>query len=211
MKHFFAALAAFLLCISLFAQTKMAIKGGYNYSTARAYFTEIKQGTGFKSGGGLGILFKADFDGVLHFSPSIMVNQRGYSIKPLSGSIKKYDNTITYLDLYPGLSLDFPIKGNEEKTFVVGFGPQISFAATGTEKTTDAAGVITKSKMKFSTTGNYGVGDIGMNASIGIQINKLMVEAKYCHGLASINNEEEFDGRNIRNRMFSLNIGYFFK
>jgi hypothetical protein len=40
---------------------------------------------------------------------------------------------------------------------------------------------------------------------------KIFVEASYMHGLASVNNNEENDQRNIQNRMLSLNIGYYFR
>lgn len=211
MKYSIAALAAFILSAAVHAQTRIAVKGGYNYSTARAYFNSVKQGTGYKSGFAIGAMCKAEFEGALHFSPSVMLNQRGYIINPTAGAIKKYDNSITYLDIYPAFSLDFKL-GSDEKVFAVDFGPQFSLAAFGKEKTTDAvSGLTTKSKMIFKITGGYGLLDVGVNGGVGLHLNKFLVEARYFHGLVSINNEEEFDQRNIRNRMISLNIGYYLK
>jgi hypothetical protein len=40
---------------------------------------------------------------------------------------------------------------------------------------------------------------------------KTFIETSYYLGLANINNQEETDGRNIRHRMLSLSIGYYFK
>ena len=59
--------------------------------------------------------------------------------------------------------------------------------------------------------GGYGWFDLSLTAGIFYHFNKTFVEVAYTTGLANINNNEEFDGRNIRNRMLSLNIGYYFK
>jgi hypothetical protein len=209
MKKIIAALAAFILLQNTIAQNKLAVKGGYNYSTARAYFDGKKQTTGFKSGYGLGLLFKTNIEGILHFSPGLTINKRGYTIEPSTGPVKKYDNDITYIDLYPGLSLDIPMK--KDNFFILDVGPQFGFTNFGNEKTTDAMGAVTSAKMQFSLSGSYGIADVGMNGGIGVSVNKFLVELKYYHGLSSINNEEEFDKRNIRNRMISFCVGYFFK
>ena len=65
--------------------------------------------------------------------------------------------------------------------------------------------------MKFALSGNYGFIDMGVGGSLGFHTNKLLIEAGYQMGLANINNNVENDFRNIQNRMFSLQIGYFLK
>jgi hypothetical protein len=207
MRKITAAFAAFVLFAPATAQVKLAIKGGYNLTTARALYAGAKQPSDFTSGYGLGALLKMPFDGVLHFSPSVMVNKKGFIIKPIAGTNKKEQYAITYVDLIPALSVDFE-KGNN--SFVISLGPVISLTNFGKLKTTDNNGVTTSQKIKFGY-GNLGWFDIGLNASIGYHIKKVFVELGYTNGLASINNNEELDQRNIRNRMISLNIGYYFK
>jgi Outer membrane protein beta-barrel domain len=207
MRKITAALAAFVLLASATAQVKLAVKGGYNLATSRAVYSGVKQSTGFTNGYGIGALVKMPFDGILHFSPSVMINKRGFIIKPLTGTNVKEQYAITYVDLIPSLSIDFE-KG--ENSFVISLGPDIAFTNFGKLKTTGNNGVTTSQKIKFGY-GSIGWFDIGLNASIGYHMKKVFVELGYMNGLASINNNEELDQRNIRNRMLSLNIGYYFK
>jgi Outer membrane protein beta-barrel domain len=206
MRKITAALAAFVLFASATAQVKLAVKGGWNYSTTRAVYADVKQPTGFTNGYGIGALLKMPFDGVLHFSPSVMVNKRGFIIKP-SGTNTKEQYSLFYVDLIPSLSVDFK-KG--DNSFVISLGPDIAITNFGKLKVTGSNGVTTSQNIKFGY-GSIGWFDIGLAASIGYHMKKVFVEVGYMNGFASINNNEELDQRNIRNRMISLNIGYYFK
>jgi len=208
MKLLFSIALVLSCCFSSIAQTKIAIKAGFNYSTARAYFNDVKQSTGFVPGANLAIQLKTEFDGPLHFSPYIAYSNRGYVIKSKNATGDKTRNSIHYIDVAPVLSLDFVTGSN--KSFVIGFGPLAGLAIAGTEKTT-IAGVTTSQKMRFTTSKDYGLFDLGLHTSLGYHFNKLFVEVAYQYGFASINNNEEIDKRNIRNRTFSLNIGYFIR
>ena len=207
MKKCIALLCALILIKTIAAQVKVAVKGGWNYSTARAVYSGVKQPNEFTFGYGIGMLAKVPFDGVLHFSPSVMINKRGFIIKPLTGTNKTEQYSITYLDLIPSLSVDFP---NKDKSLAISLGPVFGFTNFGKIKATTTSYVTTTEKLKFGF-GELGWFDLGLNASVGYHMKKVFVEVGYMHGLASINNNEETDQRNIRNRMLSLNIGYYFK
>lgn len=196
-----------LFFYSLSAQVKVGIKGGWNYSTVRAVYAGVKQSTEFTFGYGAGIFAKIPFDGALHFSPSVMINKRGFIVKPKSGTNAKEQYSITYLDLIPSLSMDFPSADN---SFSISLGPNFGFTNFGKLKATDNNNVTTTQKLKFGY-GELGWFDLGLNASVGYHMKKFFIEAGYMHGFASINNNEEADQRNMRNRMISLNIGYYFK
>jgi Outer membrane protein beta-barrel domain len=206
MRKITAALAAFVLFASATAQVKLAVKGGYNLTTARAVYAGAKQSTGFTNGYGIGALLKMPFDGVLHFSPSVMVNKKGFIIKP-AGTNTKEQYSLFYVDLIPSVSVDFEKGGN---SFVISLGPDIAITNFGKLKTTGANGVTTSQNLKFGY-GEIGWFDIGLNASVAYHMKKVFVELGYTNGLASINNNEELDQRNIRNRMLSFNIGYYLK
>lgn len=208
MKPLFCIAAMTALFFSSAAQTKIAIKGGFNYSTSKASFNGEKQSTGYVPGGNLAIQLKTDFDGPLHFSPYIAYTTRGYIIKSGNATGDKTRNFIHYIDLAPVLSLDFHTGHNN--SFVIGVGPIAGLAIAGTEKTT-LSGVTSSAKMHFSTSSDYGLFDLGMHTSLGYHFNKLFVELAYQYGFASINNNEENDKKNIQNRTLSLNIGYYFK
>ncbi len=205
-----------ILCISLFllcsfyaeAQTNIAIKAGFNYSTARAYFSGQKQSTDFVPGANLGLQLKTAFDGLLHFSPMITYSSRGYIIKSGNATADKTQNIIHYVDVAPLLSLDFATAKNN--SLVVAFGPVAGLAIAGKEKIT-VSGISSTSNMKFSTSKNYGLFDLALHTSIGYHLKKMFIEVAWQHGLASINNNEENDKRNIRNRTISLNFGYVIK
>lgn len=208
MKKYILAIALCIVSVTAFAQTKVAIKGGYTYSTAKVSQYEIAKPSGYNSGYGLGVLFKAPFDGYLHFSPCIMYNRRGFNYKQQSTPDSAFSNTIHYLDIVPALSIDFPT--GKQSAFVLSAGFNISVGIAGTEKLT-ANGVTTSKKMNFDISSNYGLFDLGLNTSVGYHFEKFLIEAGYNLGLADINNQHDKDGRNIRNRMLSFSIGYYFK
>ncbi len=208
MKRSLAATLLCFACMAVTAQVKIGIKGGMSYTGGKAVYNGVGQSVSYTPDFGLGAMAKVPFDGALHFSPSVMISKRGFSINNPAGSAnKKEQYGITYLDLVPALSTDFE-KGNN--AFSIGLGPVFGFTNFGKLKITDSAGVKGTQNLKFGY-GAYGWFDLGLNASIGARFSKFMVEAVYYHGLANINNLEEFDGRNMQHRSFSLNIGYYFK
>lgn len=215
MKKIYLLIVLVISVTIVSAQTKIAVKAGWNVSTARVHYMDepnqkdIKQPNFYKNGFGIAVLFKTQFDDILHFSPTIGYNLRGYSYKPVSGDTSEYDNTIHYIDIVPALSADFPV-GERKNTFVISAGPQLGIAVAGTEKIT-RAGVTTSKKMKINVDGEYGMFDLGISTGIGFHTPKMFVEAGFQLGLANINNDFELDGRNIRNRMLSLSFGYYLK
>ncbi len=207
MKKILVVLLAGIVFQQSFAQNKVAIKAGYNYAFVKATYSGVKQPYDAKSGFGVAALIKIPFDGVLHFSPFVGYNMRGFTIKPKTGSIKKEEFTLHYLDIVPALSLDFPVNDN---AFVISAGPYLGITNFGHLKNTDENGAVQSGKIKFGYD-SYGWFDVGLSTSIGYHMKKFFIEAGYTHGFACINNNEEFDGRNIQNRMLSLNFGYYFK
>lgn len=208
MKHLLTTFLASTCFYFSFAQTKLALKGGFNYSTARAYFNQVKQSTGYVPGGNFTIQLKTVFEGSLHFSPYISYTTRGYIINAANNPNDKTQNFIHYIDMSPVLSIDFVNSMNNR--LVIGVGPVASLALAGREKTT-ISGVTSSNKMRFSTSSDYGLFDMGIHTSIGCHFKKFLIEAAYQYGFASINNNEERDKKNIRNRTFSLNLGYYIK
>jgi len=201
-----AALSAFLF-FAANAQTHIMVRGGFNYSTARAYYNDVKQSVDFVPGGHIALQVKTVFEGLLHFSPYVGYSNRGFIIRSKANG-DQTRNFIHYIDMAALLSFD--LAAGNKNHFVIAAGPVASMAISGKEKTT-IAGVSTTSKMKFSTTANYGLFDFGAQASIGYHFKKIFVEAAYQYGLANINNNAERDKRNIQNRTLSLNIGYYIR
>jgi hypothetical protein len=207
MKKIIIAVIVLMYSDCIIAQVKVGIKGSWNYSSARAVYSGMKQSTGFISGYGAGVSAKIPFDGALHFSPSVMINRRGFIVKPSAGTNIKEQYGITYLDIIPALSTDFSHGSN---SFSIGIGPDFGFTNFGKLKATNSSNVTTSEKLKFGFT-HYGWFDLGFQASAGYHMKKTFIEVGYLLGLASINNNEEIDQRNIRNRVLSLSVGYYLR
>ena len=207
MKKIFITGISFFIWSSIYAQTNLGIKAGYNYSTAKVLVNGTDQKTSYVSGYGAAIMFKTWFDGVLHFSPYIAYNRRGHSYTPGGTDIKKIENIIHYIDVVPILSFDFPV--TTQQTFIVGFGPVVGFALTGKEKTTAVNGTVTKKNMVFGF-GDYGRYDAGLTANAGYRWNKYLLEVSYLYSLTDMENNED-NPRDIRNRMINLSLGYYFR
>lgn len=206
MRLFMAAFAASLLCLNATAQTKIALKAGPTYSTSVVTVHGVKQSSSYKPGVGLGVQFDVPFDGPLHFSPYAAYNMRA-STTQYAATGAKVQTTLHYLDLAPGISVH--LKAPQENAFVIGFSPVLGLTNFGNRKTT-LNGTTTSEKIKF---GYEGIGwfDLGLTGSLGYHFKKIFIQANYYHGLTNINNNEEFDGTNIKNRMFSLQLGYQLK
>ncbi len=158
-------------------------------------------------GANLGIQLNTVFEGILHFTPAISYQNRGFIINDKTNNSKK-SHFIHYVDLAPLLSI-FINKGKKHQLSICA-GPVASLAISGTEKTT-VNGSSSRQKMKFSTTNNYGLFDFSLQAGAGYHLKKWYFEAVYLHGLANINNNVSLDNMNIRNRTISINLGYYFK
>ena len=203
----FCVMVFVLMLLNTSGQTRFAVKAGWDMSTARVYLNDIKQPNQYKNGFNIALQMKVPFDVNLFFTPFIAFSSRGYTYLPTTDSVSKYDNTIHYLDFVPALSYDFHTGKN---LLTISMGPEISYALDGTEKTT-IAGQTGSKKMPFAIDGDYGIFDLGFNWGISYHFKKVFIEAAYQLGCANINNNVDIDGRNIRNRMFCVNLGYYLK
>lgn len=190
------------------AQTKIALRAGYNHSSARILLNTIKQKTGYVPGINLGLQVKTSFEPPLHFTALLSYNLRGYTYAVINSPVQKVETQIHYANLAPLISYDIATRENQHFTLTTG--PMAGLAISGTQKTTEA-GVTTSSKMKFSTSADYGLFDLAIYNSIGYHFNKIFVEASYHLGFVSINNNEETDFTNIKNRGFGLSLGYYIR
>lgn len=195
-----------LLFTSSFAQ-RFGIKGGINYSNARVYDSATKINAGYKPGATLGVMADFEFDGPLHFTPSVMYSMKGYTFKPIKGTREKVSTTLHYIDLGAILTLRIPAL---HKGFAVSAGPTASFAISGKEKITEN-GVTTSSKIGFSLVKDYGFYDMGMFMGTSYSFSDCMIQAGYQVNFINHNNNAESDQLNIRNRTISLTFGYFLR
>ncbi len=208
MKHLVLSAVLMITLSAATAQTRLAIKAGYNHNTARIHIRDVKQPTGNQPGINLGLQLKADFEPPLHFTGLVSYNMRGFTLTPLASDTDKLETKMHYLNLAPMLSYDIATGKTEHITFTAG--PMAGLGISGTQKIT-TAGVVNSSKMNFSTAVNYGLFDLAIYSSVGYHFNKVFLEASYYLGFVSINNNEEGDRTNIKNRGLGVSLGYYLR
>ncbi|MES1223723.1 MAG: porin family protein [Bacteroidota bacterium] len=199
-----------LLCISVCAgaQLHWAIKAGGQSSTASYKVDGVKISTNSIIGFNAGIVTKVYFDDKLAFVSGIQYSSRGYKVKTLPGdTLKTY--RLNYADIPVILQIDLSAKRGEG--FYCKVGPSVGVGISGKEIYTGANGMQVRNKAILSVTGNhFGMFDAAMNAALGYSFaGKFFAEAAFAYGIGNINNDPT--GPNIKTRVLSLNVGYFFR
>jgi hypothetical protein len=207
MKYFIIGSFALLLSLSSLAQTDFAVSAGYNYNTARVHRLNTKQPTGYVPGFNIGLRLKTGFEPPLHFVAMLSYTQRGFSLDQPGNDTTRLKTNIHYVDIAPMLNFDFNVGNNNKFSLIAG--PVLGIALSGKQKIT-IDDVTSTSSMKFSISNNYGLFNVGILTGLSYQFNKIFIEGTYHLGVTSINNNEEFDNKNIKNRGFALNMGYWF-
>ena len=198
------------LCLSLYAHTQihLAIKAGPQTATARysrmGQKISTKQITGFNAG----VLGKVYFDDRVAFVTGLQYNARGFTVNTLPGDTQRTYH-LNYLDIPILLQIDFSKQKN--KGLYCRVGPVLGIGLGGKEIYTGSSGNEIRRKAVMSVTGNYfGLFDASLNAMLGIHITPhLFAEAAYSYGIGNINNDP--DGPNIKSRVLSAGLGWWFK
>ena len=208
MKYLIAGCLFLLASLSTVAQTELAVHAGYNHNTASVDIAGKKQSTGYLPGIHIGGRIKTGFEPPLYFVGMLSYNLRGFVLKPSVGDTSRLEARIHYIDIAPMLNYDFKLNANNKIGIIVG--PAIGVALSGKQKITED-GATRNEQMKLSFSNNYGYVNVGIQAGLNYQFNKMFLEGTYHLGVTSINNNEEFDDTNIKNRGFAISLGYWFK
>ena len=189
------------------SQTHIGVEAGYTSSTARIVVNNIKQKSGYRNGFATAVLVDVPFEGKIHFTSSIGYQRTGYQAFYDSGSIKYTENNIHFISFSAGLSLNFPV--GKKSTFIIGFAPVLSTPFSGKEKSIYRNDSVSNDKLIFAF-GDYGVFDLGLKGNIGFKVKNILLDIGWFEGLTNLDTNEA-NLRNIRDRIFSFSIGYFFK
>lgn len=199
-----------LLCVSFFssAQIHLAFKAGGQINTASYKTAEVKNSTSSIAGFNAGILAKIYFDDKAAFVTGLQYNGKGYTVIDTVGKPGK-TYRLNYIDIPILLQIDLSKKRGGG--FYCKVGPSIGIGISGKQTYTDSDGKFVSNKVVMSVTGNHlGAFDASMNAALGYSFaKKLFAEAGYAYGIGNINNDP--DGANIKSRVVSLSIGYYFR
>jgi hypothetical protein len=199
-----------LMCLSLYAgaQIHWALKAGAQISTASFKRDGAKISTGSIAGFNAGFLATIYFDDKVAFVTGLQYNTKGYSVTDTIGKPQK-TYRLNYADIPILLQIDLSKKRG--KGFYCKAGPSIGVGLNGRETYTTMDGMNVRNKAILSITGNhFGLFDASLNAALGYSLaQKFFVEAAYAHGIGNINNNP--DGPNIKTRVASVSIGYYFR
>jgi len=198
-----------LLCISIYAgaQVHYAFKAGAQLSAANYKRDGKKISTSSIPGFNAGILAKVYFDDRVAFVTGMSYSSQGYKVNTLPGdTLKTYRLNYAVVPLM--IQFDFQ---KRSQGFYCKFGPTLGIGISGREIYTGMNGQQIRNKAILSVTGNhFGLFDASMNAALGCSFTKsFFAEVLYAYGIGNINNDP--DGPNIKTRVASINVGYFFR
>ncbi|MEP6749451.1 MAG: porin family protein [Bacteroidota bacterium] len=199
-----------LLCLGLCANAQIhwAIKAGAQISSANYKANGSTISTGTIIGFNAGILTKVYFDDKVAFVSGLHYSAEGYSIITAPGEPRK-TYRLNYADI--PVMVQFDLSKTRGSGFYCKAGPSVSVGISGKEIYTDMNGMRVHNQAILSLTGNhFGLFNASMNAALGYSFTqKFFAEASYAYGIGNIDNDP--DGPNIKTRVASLSVGYFFR
>jgi hypothetical protein len=199
-----------LLCLSLCAgaQVHWALKAGGQISSASYKADGNKISTNCIAGFNAGILAKIYFDDKVAFVTGLQYNAKGYSIITVPSDPRK-TYRLNYADI--PVMVQFDLSKTRGGGWYCKAGPSVSVGVSGKEIYTDKNGMQVRNQAVLSVTGNhFGLFDASLNAALGYSFTqKFFAEAAYAYGIGNIDNDP--DGANIKTRVVSISIGYFFR
>jgi Outer membrane protein beta-barrel domain len=203
------------LCYTLtsHAQAEFGIFAGSHASSANYSVGGNKQSTNYKFGFHLGAGFQIPFDNNISFSPAISYKLMGYKVvfnnPSFPPDLLAKDNNTSYheIDVDPLLQFDL---GKSPGHFFIRVGPSFNFILAGKEKFNLLTGDQVDRSMKFSVINSYGRYDASAVIQFGYKTaSGFVIYADFYQHFISMNNEDQ--GPSIRNHLFGVTVGKFFK
>lgn len=195
-----------LTAFSLTAQTSIGISAGASFANVTIKSGFISASPKSKAGIAVGIAIDAPLSTNFSFQPALNFIQKGYRVKD-QGS--KETANLNYLEV----PLNFVYSTQKNEGFFIGAGPSLAYGISGKDKFTADGMPDDNQKVKFgSGADEVKAFDFGVNALAGYKMKGgFMISANYNLGLSKINNDDgSGDGGTIKNKYFSIKIGYFF-
>lgn len=137
--------------------------------------------------------------------------QPGLSI--VGKGVKQYQEaqtntiTLTYLDIpiTAVYKFDLPTLGK----VYVGAGPYASVGLSGTNQV-ESVSIVSGSNIKFGNNNDYRKIDFGATFSTGLELNNhLTLNMRYALGLNNIASDADLDAKSVKNRIFTIGLGFW--
>jgi hypothetical protein len=197
-----------IFCISsASAQIKVGFKAGIHSTTAHVLTPEGSNPSSDPSVGfHIGAQLRIPFEEKIFFLPQFQYAFKQFNIKYNNTDTASQELSIHYLEIPILLSYE---PKPDQKGWFFQFGPSLSIAMKGNQKTMSAGGSTGDSAMKFAFN-HYGRYEINLVANVGYKISrKIGVSAGYAYGLGSIVDDDY--GPDIKPRMATLSVHYWLK
>jgi hypothetical protein len=193
---------------SLSAQTTIGFTAGSSFANVTVKSQGISASPKTKAGITIGFFADAPISANFSFQPALNFVQKGYSVKDEAVTEKV---TINYFEV----PLNFIYNAKRNEGFFIGAGPSISYGISGNDKFEYSGTGMPddNEKIKFgSGEGEVKPLDFGANVLAGYKLEGgFMISGNYNLGLNKINNDDgSGEGGTIKNRYFSVKIGYMF-
>ena len=185
-------LSIFFVSVS-FAQVKFGVTAGLNVSNLVDKDLDAK----FKAGFQAGVVADMGISPSFSIIPELLFSQRGgkYEIENLSTT-----ETLNYLQL--PVNAAYKIDAGYGSKVLIFAGPYLGYAVSGKIKDNNSKNIefgsgVTETKPL----------DLGINAGIGYQFEKVFFKLQYNQGLSNLSNVSD---KSTKNQNIAVSMGYFF-
>lgn len=196
------------------AKAQFGIRGGFNSATVSHTSDGNNEYNNYlvkKAGFHFGLSYQIPLCTVFSFEPALLISNKGYDLE-IEEVDFKYTEILNSYYLELPLNLKAAIDIKKSKVFIMA-GPYIAMGIDGSIKVkSDFIG-------SFKTDIHWGSEesdqlkriDFGVNTGIGIEFNPFVVSVNYSFALInSVANPDPDQKDNIKNRVWSLSLGYNF-
>ncbi|HET7696276.1 MAG TPA: porin family protein [Vicinamibacterales bacterium] len=136
------------------------------------------------------------------FQIEALFSEKGVVYEALPGTVDSYNVRLRYFEVPLLARADFGRSGSTVHPFVVaGIAPAVKLSARVTFQLEGA-------DQRRDVDDAIYAGDVGLAAGFGVALRRALIEARYTHGLRHINTDDNGDEDRIKNRVFTLAIGF---
>jgi hypothetical protein len=207
-RHAIVASALFLILpASAFAQG-FGVKLGVNFGSLTPEADEDPDTSRHRGLVG-GVWFRKASTTRVSFQVEGLFSEKGVKFDQLlideQGTVGSADVRVRYIEIPLLARADFGAPGSSTRVFVVGgaapalkLSSRVKFEFEGQERTVD-------------TSDDIKPLDVGLVGGLGLEFRRALVEVRYTHGLLHINEDDNDPEDSIKNRVFSVIVGFRFR
>lgn len=208
MKHIILLILVLAISFGMvYAQSVFGIKGGMNIS--RISGDDAVASSDSHLGAHLGLIMKYNVMETLIFQPELLYTQKGYNYKYSMNDIDyTIKNSFDYIELPLLIKLNVEVGDVRFQPFV---GPAVSYliSAKAKEKLSNDTTTITRTSDVSDDLNKLAFG-FAVGAEFVFQ-RRFIFGGRYNFGLSNVYKDNlEFQGPEVRNGVFMLNLGYLF-